>query len=108
MKCGKISAKEHMRGGIFNRMTPKKQVDFIERVSKSYLGLDGMKIVVLCDRWREEKPTDIVFDKIGKECIKQIDGEYIKKKYDIKDMKDIGELLRKERIEWIKKNVKRD
>ena len=108
MKCGKVSAKEHMRGGIFNRMTPKKQVDFIERVSKSYLGLDGMKIVVLCDRWREEKPTDIVFDKIGKECIKQIDGEYIKKKYDIKDMKDIGELLRKERIEWIKKNVKRD
>ena len=108
-KCGKVSAKEHMRGGIFNKMTPKKQVDFIERVSKSYLGLDGMKIVVLCDRWREEEiPEDIVFDKIGKECIAQINGEYIKKKYKIKDVKDIGELLRKERIEWIKKNVKRD
>ena len=89
-KCGKISAKEHMRGGIFNKMTPKKQVDFIERVSKSYLGLDGMKIVVLCDRWRDnEIPKDIVFDKIGKECINQINGEYIKKKYNIKDMKDI-------------------
>mgnify|MGYP003306031602 CR=1 FL=1 len=108
-KCGKVSAKEHMRGGIFNKMTPKKQVDFIERVSKSKLGLDGMKIVVLCDRWREEEiPKDIVFDKIGKECIKQIDGNYIMKKYKIKDMKDIGELLRKERIEWIKKNIKRD
>lgn len=109
MKCGKVSAKEHMLGGIFNRMTPKKQVDFIERVSKSSLGLDGMKIVVLCDRWREEEiPEDIIFDKIGKECIKQINGEYIKQKYDIKDMQDVKDLLRKERIEWIKKNVKRD
>ena len=108
-KCGKVSAKEHMRGGIFNKMTPKKQVDFIERVSKSYLGLEGMKIVVLCDRWRgEEIPTDIIFDKIGKECIKQINGEYIKQKYNIKNMKDIGDILRKERIEWVKKNVKRD
>jgi len=108
-KCGKLSAKEHMLGGIFNKMTPKKQVDFIQRVSKSKLGLDGMKIVVICDRWREkEEPTDIVFDKIGKECIKQINGEYIKKKYNIKNMKDMPELLRKERIEWIKKNVKRD
>ena len=26
-----------------------------------------MKIVVLCDRWREKEiPTDIIFDKIGK------------------------------------------
>lgn len=108
MKCGKVSAKEHMRGGIFNKMTPRKQVDFIERVSKSYLGLDGMKIVVLCDRWREEKPTDIIFDEIGKECIKKIDGKYIKKKYDIKNMQEVGDMLRKERIEWIKKNAKRD
>lgn len=109
MKCGKVSAKEHMLGGIFNKMTPKKQVDFITRVSKSKLGLDGMKIVVLCDRWREEEiPKDIVFDEIGKECINKINGEYIKQKYNIKEMKDIGDLLRKERIEWIKKNVKRD
>ena len=108
-KCGKVSAKEHMKGGIFNKMTPKKQVDFIERVSKSYLGLDGMKIVVLCDKWREKEiPKDIIFDKIGKECIKEINGEYVKEKYNIKNMKDIGDILRKERIEWIKKNVKRD
>ena len=109
MKCGKISAREHMLGGIFNKMTPKKQIDFITRVSKSKLGLEGMKIVVLCDIWRnDEMPEDIVFDKIGKECITKINGEYIKQKYNIKEMKDIGDLLRKERIEWIKKNVKRD
>lgn len=109
MKCGKISAREHMLGGIFNKMTPKKQVDFITRVSKSKLGLEGMKIVVLCDRWRnEEMPEDIIFDKIGKECITKINGEYIKQKYNIKEMKDVGDLLRKERIEWIKKKIKKD
>ena len=108
VKCGKVSVKEHMLAGIFDRMTPKKQVDFIEIVAKSKLGLDGMKIIVMCDRGQRDNLEDIKFDVIGKECIRQINGEYIKQKYNIKDMKDIGELLRKERIEWIKKNVKRD
>ena len=109
IKCGKVSAREHMLGGIFNKMTAPKQVDFIERVSKSKLGLDGMKIVVLCDRWREkEMPEDIVFDKIAKECIKQINGDYIKEKYNIKNTNQVGELIRKELIEGIKKNIKKD
>lgn len=104
IKCGKVSAKEHMLGGIFNRMTPKKQVDFITRVNKSLLGLDGLKIVVICDRWRnEDMPTDVNFDEIGKECISKINGRYIKEKYEIKNREQIGEILRKERIEWIKK-----
>ena len=103
LKCGKVSAKEHMRGGIFNKMTPPKQVDFITRVEKSILGLDGMKIVVLCDRWREDKfPEDIVFDKVGKEILSKINGNMIKKEYKIKDKKQIGELLRNKRIELIK------
>ena len=104
IKCGKVSAKEHMLGGIFNRMTPKKQVDFITRVNKSLLGLDGLKIVVICDRWRnEDVPTDVNFDEIGKECISKINGRYIEEKYEIKNREQIGEILRKERIEWIKK-----
>lgn len=103
IKYGKVSAKEHMLGGIFNRMTPKKQVDFITRVNKSLLGLDGLKIVVICDRWRnEDVPTDVNFDEIGKECISKINGRYIEEKYKIKNREQIGELLRKERIEWIK------
>lgn len=103
IKCGKISAKEHMRGGIFNKMTPAKQVDFITRISKSMLGLDGMKIVVVCDRWREETmPTDIKFDVIGKEILQKIDGNTIKEKYKIKDERQIGDLLRNKRIELIK------
>lgn len=105
IKCGKTSAKEHMLGGIFERMTPKKQVDFITRVSKSMLGLDGMKIVVLCDRARGGKePEEVNFDVIGKEILTKINGEYVKQKYNIENEKEIGELLRRERIEWLKKN----
>lgn len=101
-KCGKVSAREHMRGGIFNKMTPAKQVDFITNVSKSMLGLDGMKIVVTCDKWREEKPEDIKFDILGKQILEKIDGNYIKEKYKIKDEREIGEKLRNDRIEFIK------
>ncbi len=105
IKCGKTAAKEHMLGGIFSKMTAPKQVDFLERVSKSKLGLDGMKIVVLCDKWRgRQMPQDITFDKIGKECFSKINGKYIEEKYHIKNTKKVGELLRKERIEWIKEN----
>ncbi|MCI8362059.1 MAG: HD domain-containing protein [Clostridia bacterium] len=100
-KCGKISAKEHMRGGIFNKMTPTKQVDFITNVSKSMLGLDGMKIVVTCDRWREEQPKDIKFDILGKQILKKVDGDFIKRKYNIRN-EQIGEKLRQERIELLK------
>ena len=104
IKCGKTSAKEHMLGGIFHQMTPKKQVDFITRVSKSKLGLEGLKIVVECDRARNgEIPKDIDFDIIGKELLNKINGQYIKQKYVIKNEKEIGELLRRERIEFIKK-----
>ena len=107
IKCGKVSAKEHMLGGIFNRMTPKKQVDFITRVNKSLLGLDGLKIVVICDRWRnEDMPTDVNFDEIGKECISKINGKYIEENYNVKSKEQIGELLRRERIEWMKKYKK--
>ena len=46
--------------GKFHEMTPKKQIDFIEKVAKSRLGLDGMKIVVMCDRCRQgEFPKDV-------------------------------------------------
>lgn len=105
IKCGKVSVKEHMLGGIFNRMKPKKQVDFITRVNKSLLGLDGLRIVVICDRWRnEDMPEDIIFDKIGKECISKINGKYIEEKYKIKNREKVGELLRQERIKWIKEH----
>ena len=55
IKCGKTSCKWHMKAGIFNQMTASKKVDLIENVSESYLGLEGLKIVVACDKARITK-----------------------------------------------------
>ena len=106
-KCGKIAAKEHMRGGIFSKMSPAKQVDFITRVAKSPLGLEGMKIVVMCDKAKREEELyqeAIVFDKIGKEMLQKITGKEIQEKYGEKEGKKLAELLRQERIAWIKQH----
>ena len=102
--CGKITAKEHMKGGKFHEMTPKKQIDFIEKVAKSRLGLDGMKIVVMCDRCRQgEFPKDVDFDKIGKKCIEKVNGNYVMQKYNIKEGIELNKKIHEERINWLKK-----
>ena len=43
-KAGKISANEHMKGGIFNQMTAVKKLNFLEKVYKSELGLEGTNL----------------------------------------------------------------
>lgn len=109
-KAGITSSKEHMRGGIFAQMTPAKQVDFIERVSKSALGLEGLQIVVYSDKNRlgnftEEEKEKRNFLKIANKLLSTIDGEYIKKKYDIKSGIEFGNKLHEERIKWMKKEI---
>ena len=102
---GKVSAKEHMKGGIFYKMTPAKKVSFIERVAKSKLGLEGLQIVVISDKCssRNTELENIKFDKIGKECINTINGEFIKQKYGIKEGIQFAEKLHEERVRWMKK-----
>lgn len=100
---GKISAKEHMKGGIFYKMTPAKKISFIERVAKSKLGLHGLQIVVIADKCstRNTNLEDIEFEKIGKECITKINGKYIKEKYGIEEGLKLKEKLHEERINWL-------
>ena len=108
IKCGKTACLEHMRGGIFYKMKPSKKVEFIERVSKSILGLDGLQIIVMADKTsggRENNIDDISFEKIGKRCLKEINGEYIEKKYNLKPGLQFGNKLHEERIKWIKENL---
>lgn len=107
MKCGKVAAKWHMKGGIFEQMTPKKQVELIEEVGKSMLGLEGLKIVVACDKSRylsdlQTTLSQIQFAKLGKECLNSISGEKIGRKYPSLKGKAFGEKLHEERINWIK------
>ncbi len=89
-------------------MTASKQVEFIERVSKSILGLEGLQIIVYCDRNRfgilsEEEKKQCSFLESGKKLLSEIDGEYIKQKYNIKNGKEFGNRLHEERVRYLKK-----
>ena len=92
-------------------MTPGKKVDFIERVSKSVLGLEDLQIVVYCDRNRfgslsDEEKEKCTFIEIGNKLLDEVDGEYIKKKYNIESGVEFGNRLREERVKWMKnKNI---
>ena len=104
IKCGKTSCKEHMRGGIFYKLKASKKVDFIERVDKTLLGLDGLQIVVISDKTsggRENKEEDISFETIGKQCLSEINGKYIKDKYGIESGIEFGYKLHEERVKWM-------
>lgn len=101
IKCGKTSCSEHMRGGKFYEMTPQKMVKFIERVDRSILGLDGLQLVVKADN-----KSAIDFDKFGRRCMNEINGEYIKKKYTIEDGIQFGQKLHEERVRWVRENKK--
>lgn len=102
IKCGKTACKLHMKAGIFEKMTPAKQVDLIEYASKSILGLDGLKIVVMCDKAREGVFPDVNFDKIGKEILKSITGDYVKEKYKVEAGIQVKNRLKEERIKYLK------
>lgn len=73
LKCGKIAAKEHMIGGIFYRLRPEKMVRFIQRVDRSHLGLEGLKIVVIADRCSDRncEKENIDFDHIRKSLLRR-------------------------------------
>lgn len=87
-------------------MTVAKKVSFIERIDKSKLGLNGLQIVVYSDRARhgEEKieNKEYNFASLGKKMLKEINGEYIKEKYNIQQGKEFGQKLHEERINWLK------
>lgn len=95
-------------------MSVSKQVDFIEQVGKSLLGLEGLQIVVYSDRCRggcnKENIIDekYNFEEIGKRLLKEVDGEYIKQKYEIEEheTEEFLEKLHQERINWIKNKMK--
>lgn len=99
-KCGKTSAKEHMIGGFFWQMTTPKQVDFLERVDKSILGLNGLQIVVNADK--AENANKNLFSDLKKPILEEINGEYIKQKYGVEEWTKLKELLRQERIRKLK------
>lgn len=104
MACGKVAAREHMKGGIFYKMTPNKQVDFIERVGKSRLGLQGLEIVVESDRnCRGTQKEKIEFAKLGEKIINNVNGDSVKEKFGIEDGIKLKQKIHEQRVDLIKK-----
>lgn len=101
VKCGVTSCLEHMRGGIFDRMTLPKKVSFIERVSRSVLGLDGLQIIVDADDMTGNGDVN-QFDELGREVINSIDGHMVMKQYGIVEGRAIANKLHEERVAYLK------
>lgn len=99
-KCGITSCLEHMRGGMFDNMTPSKKVTFIERVNKSILGLDGLQLIVDADNMKENNKNQ--FEKLGYKIMNSFNGEDVMKKYKLKEGKQISNKLHELRISYLK------
>ncbi len=102
---GIVAAREHMRAGIFNRMTASKKVSFIEAISKTKIGLDGMEIIVEADRnCRNDRSDKVEFAKIGEKLIREINGDIVKSQLKTDDGIKIKEKLHEQRVlkmkEW--------
>lgn len=105
--CGKIAAKEHMNGGIFYKMTPAKQVSFIERIYKTKLGLKGLEIVVESDRnCRGNAKDKINFAELGNKIITSVNGNIVKSEYGIEEGIKLKQKLHQLRVEEMKKITK--
>ena len=91
-------------------MSPAKQVSFAEKVYNSRLGIEGMQIVVYSDRARVEDETiideELNFTDICNQMMKEVNGDLIRKKYNIREGEEFGKKLHEERINWIKEKLK--
>ena len=103
IKCGVTSCLEHMRGGIFDKMTASKKVKFIERVNSTILGLDGLQIIVDADDMTSENNNSNQFAKLGYEVINCTNGNEIMKKYGITEGKKVANKMHEVRVKYLKK-----
>ena len=105
---GKVAAKEHMKGGIFYKMTPSKQVAFIERIYKTKLGLEGLEIVVESDRnCRGIGIESVKFAKLGNDIMKKINGDLIKEKFGLEDGIKLKQKMHEQRVNLLKLELKK-
>ena len=99
-KTGVTACIEHMKAGLYNEMRTAKKVDFIERLSKSTLTLEGIEILANADN---TKNTKIEFATTGKEMLEKINAKEYPKNMDYNIIK---ENLRRDRINWLNEKLK--
>ncbi len=98
-KVGIVACKEHMKAGMYNEMRIPTRVDFLERISKSAIGLRGMEILANADN---TKAKPLRFAEAGEEMLEKVNAKNYPKDIEYKVLK---ERLRKERIEWLKNHT---
>ena len=103
IKCGVTSCLEHMRGGIFDKMTATKKVKFIERVNSTILGLDGLQIIVDADDMTSKNNNSNQFAKLGHEIINCTNGNEIMKECGITEGKEVANKMHEVRVKYLKK-----
>ena len=101
IKCGITSCLEHMRGGIFDKMTFSKKVNFIERVNNTILGLDGLQIIVDADNMSKNSYKNQFAD-LGYEVINCTDGNKVMKQYGITEGKEVANKMHEIRVLYLK------
>ena len=101
IKCGLTSCLEHMRGGIFDKMTFSKKVSFIERVNNTILGLDGLQIIVDADNMLGNGDEN-QFAELGHEVINCTNGDKIMRQYGITEGKEVANKMHEIRVMYLK------
>ena len=88
-------------------MSSVKKVQFIEKIEKTKLGLDGLQIVVIADKCstRDIKNETISFNNIAKQCLNEVNGQIIKEKYPELEGQKFKEKLHEKRVEWMKQKL---
>ena len=101
IKCGVTSCLEHMRGGIFDKMTFSKKVNFIERVNNTILGLDGLQIIVDADNMSGDNSKN-QFEDVGYEVINCTNGDKVMEQYGITEGKEVANKMHEIRVLYLK------
>ena len=101
VKCGVTSCLQHMRGGIFDKMTYSKKVKFIEHVNNTILGLGGLQIIVDADNMSEDSSKNQFAD-LGHEIINCTDGDKIMREYGITEGKKVANKMHEIRVLYLK------
>ena len=101
IKCGKVAALEHMKGGIFDTMKVSTKVRFIEKVNNTILGLDGLQIIVDADKNNDNENINN-FSKIGHEVLNCTNGCKIMEEYGIKESSKVASIMHEVRVDYLK------
>lgn len=105
IKCGKESVLYYNKCKYFKELDLSDKVDLIECVSKSILGIEGLKIISISNNnFNIEYNNIINFEKISNEMLRKINGQYIINKYNIKDGRILKDKLKEERMYWLREN----